>query len=278
MTSAVVVNYRSAALTAACVASLRADGVGEVVVVDSAPGDDCEARLAGSGATFVGLDDNLGYGAAANAGVARASGEAIVICNPDLVVVPGTVAALVATLDADPSLAAVGPRIDRPDGTRYPSARAFPSLADAAGHAFVGLATTRNPWSRRYLRSDAEAAGPVDWVSGAFMLVRRSAFEAVGGFDESYFMFLEDVDLCRRLRLAGWGVAYEPAGRVVHLEGASRESAPYRMIIAHHRSLLRYGWRAGSARERALFPLIAAGIAARTAALLALAAVRRALG
>ena len=159
---------------------------------------------------------------------------------------------------------AVGPRIDRPDGTRYPSARSFPSLVDAAGHGFVGLVTTENPWSRRYLRTDADEAGPVDWVSGACLAVRRRAWDAVGGFDEAFFMFLEDVDLCWRLHAAGWGVAYEPEGRVVHVEGASRATAPYRMIAAHHLSLLRYGWRTGDPGDRLLLPVVAAGLGVRT--------------
>jgi len=207
---------------------------------------------------------NRGYGAAANAGAAATSGSAILICNADLVVQPGTRAALLGALTRDPRLGAVGPRIDRPDGTRYPSARAFPSLVDAAGHGFVGLVTTDNPWSRRYLRAGADEAGPVDWVSGACLAVRRRAWDAVGGFDEAFFMFLEDVDLCRRLHAAGWVVAYEPDGRVVHLEGASRATAPYRMIAAHHVSLLRYGWRTGDPGDRLLLPVVAAGLGVRT--------------
>jgi N-acetylglucosaminyl-diphospho-decaprenol L-rhamnosyltransferase len=85
----------------------------------------------------------------------------------------------------------------------------------------------------------------------------------VGGFDEGYFMFMEDVDLCWRLGRAGWGVAYEPAGQVTHFEGASRASAPYRMIVAHHRSLLRYGWHTGTWRDRLVLPLVAIGLAVR---------------
>jgi N-acetylglucosaminyl-diphospho-decaprenol L-rhamnosyltransferase len=275
--TAVVVNYRTAELTVGCVASLRADGVGEVVVVDSASGDDCRTRLAGAdpAARFVALPRNRGYGAAANAGAAAASGDVLLICNPDLVVEPGTVPALLAALGADPGLGAVGPRIDRPDGSRYPSARTFPSLVDAAGHGFVGLVTTRNRWSRRYLRTEQEEAGRVDWVSGSFFAVRRRAWDAVGGFDERFFMFMEDVDLCWRLHRAGWDVGYEPAGRVVHLEGASRAAAPYRMIVAHHVSLLRFGWRTGSRSDRLWLPLVAAGLAVRTGLLIVRAALGR---
>jgi len=124
--------------------------------------------------------------------------------------------------------------------------------------------SARNPWSRRYLRSDSEEPGTVDWVSGAFLAVRRSAWEEVGGFDERFFMFMEDVDLCWRLHASGWDVRYEPAARVMHLEGASRAAAPYRMIVAHHRSLLRYGWRTASWRERLVMPIVALGLALRT--------------
>lgn len=275
--SAVVVNYRTAELTVRCVASLRADGVDEVVVVDSASGDDCGRRLAeaDADARYLPLAQNRGYGAAVNAGARLADGDVVVVCNPDLVVEPGTVPALAAALAGDARLAVAGPRIDRPDGSRYPSARTFPSLLDAAGHGFVGLLTTDNPWSRRYLRTDREEPGPVDWVSGSFFAVRREAWEAVGGFDEAFFMFLEDVDLCWRLRRAGWGVYYEPRGRIVHLEGASRAVAPYRMIVAHHVSLLRYGWRTGSIRDRILLPVVGLGLAFRTALLCARTARER---
>ena len=105
----------------------------------------------------------------------------------------------------DPRLAVVGPRIDNPDGSLYPSARRFPKMADAAGHAFLGMVWRGNPFTRRYrmLDWDHAQAGPVDWVGGACMLVRRTAFEQVGGFDPAYFMYVEDVDLCWRLRPGG---------------------------------------------------------------------------
>ena len=261
--AAVIVNYRSTDHALACAASLKADGVDEIVIVDSGSGDDSVARLTPS-STVVALAHNVGYGAAANAGVGRTSAPFVIVANADLVVAPGTVAALTGMLADDDRLALLGPRIDRADGTRYPSARTFPSLADSVGHGFAGLVTTDNPWSRRYLRTGSEDAGPVDWVSGACFAVRRSAFDEVGGFDDGYFMFMEDVDLCWRLRRAGWGVAYEPDGRVTHVEGVSRASAPYRMILAHHRSLLRFGWRTGGTLDRLLLPVTAAGLAARS--------------
>jgi N-acetylglucosaminyl-diphospho-decaprenol L-rhamnosyltransferase len=267
--SAVIVNYRSAEHTVACVASLRACGVEDVVVVDNASGDDCRERLAVAdpACVFLAMERNRGYGAAANAGVVVAGAPVVLVCNPDLIFEPRAVAALGWAFDADVALGAVGPRIDRPDGTRYPSARSFPSIIDAAGHGFVGLVTTSNRFSRRYLRPDALDAGPVDWVSGACLAVRRSAFDAVGGFDEAFFMFMEDVDLCWRLGRAGWRVAYEPRARVTHIEGVSRQSAPYRMIVAHHLSLMRYGARTTTGWGRLWLPPVALGLIVRTAAL-----------
>jgi N-acetylglucosaminyl-diphospho-decaprenol L-rhamnosyltransferase len=266
--SAVVVNYRAVDHLLTCLASLKADGVGSVVVVDNNSGDDAAARLGREpGISFIGMERNVGYGAAVNRGMQECTTEAVIVCNPDVVIGAGATRALLAALDGSERIAAVGPQIQRPDGTRYPSARAFPSIVDAAGHGFLGLVSTDNPFSRRYLRTDADQAGPVDWVSGACLMVRRDAFGAVGGFDESFFMFMEDVDLCWRLRQRGWDIVYEPAATVTHVEGVSRQSAPYRMIVAHHRSLMRFGWRTTTGRRRWWLPVVAVGLVVRTAVL-----------
>jgi N-acetylglucosaminyl-diphospho-decaprenol L-rhamnosyltransferase len=209
---------------------------------------------------------NLGFGAAANRGIAVARGHYAAVLNPDVVVESGTMKALAAALDADPALGAVAPRVDNPDGTLYPSVRAFPSLADAVGHAFLGFVAPGNRFSRRYRMLDWDHAtgGDVDWASGTCLLLRRAGLGDEARFDESYFMYVEDVDLCWRMRQAGWRVAYEPAGRVVHTVGASSELAPYRMILAHHRSLLRFSARTARGPRRLLLPVVAAGLAVRT--------------
>ncbi|MGI9080047.1 MAG: glycosyltransferase family 2 protein [Acidimicrobiales bacterium] len=265
--SAVVVNYNTRAYLLRCVASLRADGVQEIVVVDNDSDDGSQAAMAAvDDATFVPSGANLGFGSAANIGAAATSGRLLLIMNPDAVVVPGAVPALAAALDADDGLAVVGPRVENPDGTCYPSARRFPALGVAVGHAFLGLVRPDNRFTRRYkmLDVDRDRAADVDWVSGTCMLARRSAFEAVGGFDEAYFMYVEDVDLCWRLHRAGWRVGYEPRARVVHKVGASSDLAPYRMIAAHHRSLLRFAARTSTGPRRLLLPVVAVGLAVRT--------------
>lgn len=266
--SAVVVNYNTRDHLLECVRSLRSEGVGEVVVADndSADGSVEALRAADAHVVVVPTGANLGFGTAANRGAAVAAGDYLLVMNPDAVVEPGAVKALAATLDADGHVAVVGPRVDDPEGRLYPSVRRFPDLLVAAGHAFLGFLAPRNRFSRAYkmLDWDHSTPGDVDWVSGTCMLVRRSAFDAVGGFDEDYFMYVEDVDLCWRLRAAGWRVAYEPSARVVHTVGASSELAPYRMIAAHHRSLLRFATRTATGRRRLLLPLVAGGLGVRT--------------
>jgi N-acetylglucosaminyl-diphospho-decaprenol L-rhamnosyltransferase len=133
-----------------------------------------------------------------------------------------------------------------------------------------------NPWTRRYrlLGAEQHRERVADWVSGASFLIRRDVFEAVGGFDEAYFMYVEDVDLCWRAHRAGWDVVYEPAARVVHEQGRSTSRHPYRMLVAHHRSILRFANRSTEGRERLLLPLVALALAAR----LALASLERLAG
>ncbi|MGI9023471.1 MAG: glycosyltransferase family 2 protein [Acidimicrobiales bacterium] len=265
--SAVVVNYNTRDHLLRCVASLRAEGVGEIVVVDNDSVDDSGPALAAvDDATFLPTGSNLGFGRAANLGAAATSGSLLLVMNPDAVVEPGAVGVMATALADDDGLAVVGPRVDNPDGTRYPSVRRFPDLGVAVGHAFVGLVRPDNRFTRRYKMLDVDRDQPrdVDWVSGTCLLARRSAFDAVGGFDPDYFMYVEDVDLCWRLHRAGWRVGYVPDARVVHTVGASSDLAPYRMIAAHHRSLLRFAARTETGPRRVLLPVVTAGLAVRT--------------
>jgi N-acetylglucosaminyl-diphospho-decaprenol L-rhamnosyltransferase len=215
---------------------------------------------------------NLGFGRAANRGVAATSGYEpyVLLLNPDTEVDPKAIGEMVAILNENLSVGVVGPQVINPDGTRYPSARSFPNLIDAAGHAFIGLITPNNPWSRRYLNP-----GKIDWVSGTAMLLRRTAFDAVGGFDEDYFMYVEDVDLCWRLRKHAWSVAVADKALVTHHIGGSSEQRPIRMIVAHHRSLLRFEFRTSSGGRRLMLPAVALGLALRTVASITFRSLRR---
>lgn len=254
--AAVVVNYEAGPLLTECVRSVLADtsaGTPEVVVVDngSTDGSLMALRTAFPEVVIVDPGGNVGYAAAANAGIAATRAPIVAVCNPDLHVRAGTAAAVVGRLEREPDLGAVGPEILDADGTHYPSARQVPRLVDAIGHGTVGLVKRDNRFTRRYRELDADPgrARDVDWVSGAAVWLRREALEQIDGWDDGYFMYVEDVDLCWRLGNAGWRVAYEPGGCVTHVQGASTDRHPYRMIVEHHRSLLRFagkrwhGWR-----------------------------------
>jgi len=264
---AVIVNYNAGPALGDCVASLGAEGVGEVVVVDNASLDTSMATLAAAWpkAKRVLSVSNLGYGAGANLGARSTGAEYLLVCNPDVVAVPGAVGTLASLLDSSPGVGLVGPLLREPSGVVYPSGREFPGMGEAIGHGFLGLFWGGNPWTRRYRRIGQEQhrAREADWVSGAFFLVRRKAFDDVGGFDEGYFMYVEDVDLCWRLRRAGWVIRYEPAAEVVHEQGRSASQHPYRMLVAHHRSMWRFARLTATGRERWLLPLVALGLSAR---------------
>ena len=267
--SAIVVNYNAGGHLLDCVRSLKADGVEEIVVVDNASADGSAdaVRAAEPSVVVHRTEGNIGFGAGANRGAAISSGDALLVMNPDTVVEPGMVKVLVEALERDPGIGVVAPRVENPDGSVYPSARAFPSLSDALGHAFLGFVAPANRFTRRYklLDWDRTTARDVDWVSGTAMMIRGDVWRAVRGFDEGYFMYVEDVDLCWRAWRAGWRVTYEPEARLVHVIGVSSDQAPYRMIAAHHRSLWRFSVKTSAGPRRLLLPFVAIGLTVRTA-------------
>lgn len=245
----------------------------EIVVVDNCPNEGEARRLsAENDAHYVPLDSNPGYGAAVNAGVAVLGSDIdwVLISNPDVELETDAVARLVSTGMSESDIGAVGPLIMNPDGSIYPSARAVPSLRTGVGHAVFVRVWPSNPFTRRY--HDAHRASDVrrdaGWLSGACLLVRREAFDLIGGFDEGYFMYFEDVDLGFRLGRAGYRSVLEPSARATHTGAHSTESESALMIRAHHDSARRFlaakyaGW--------VLWPLragLSLGLRARAAVL-----------
>ncbi len=269
--SAVVVNYEVGAQLVACVRSLLADasagGPPEVVVVDNGSTDGSVDQLMAAVPDVPVLrpGTNLGYAAAANRGISATTAPVVAVCNPDVELGPGTAAALLARFDTEADLGALGPVVRNRDGSVYPSARSVPSVGDAVGHGLLGLVRPTNRFTRRYRELDADPsrARDSDFVSGAAIWLRRAALDTVGGWDEGYFMYVEDVDLCWRLRRAGWRVAYEPGGSVVHVQGSSTARHPYRMILEHHRSLVRFAGKRWHGPKRALLVPAAVFLALR---------------
>jgi GT2 family glycosyltransferase len=279
--AAVVVNYESGDLLAECIASLRADdsaGPAEIVVVDNGSTDGSVATLLARDPEVTVIDPhaNLGYSRAANLGIAATRSPIVAVLNPDAVIEAGSAAAVLDAFAADDAVAVVGPRILNPDGTTYPSARTDPGPTTAAGHALLGRIRPTNRFTRAYRQLDADpgVARDVDWVSGAALWFRRSALDRVGGWDERFFMFLEDVDVCRSIAAAGGRIRYEPAARVVHVVGVSRAEHPVSTTLAHHRSAYAYARKWWTGPRRLALPAVAGVLAVRGAVDATGAAVR----
>ncbi len=262
--AAVVINYLSGSLLRDCVRSVLADdsaGPVELVVVDNGSGDGSVDGMLEEfpDVRVVRSPGNVGYARAANLGIAATRAPIVAVLNADLTLVPGTANAMVSRLEREDRLGIIGPRVLNTDGTVYPSARSIPSVPVAVGHGTLGLFWKTNPFTVRYRQLDADpnVARAVDWLSGSAMWMRRAALDDIGGWDERYFMYFEDVDLCWQLRRNGWGIAYDPAGEIVHVGGASTSRRPYRMLLEHHRSAWRYARKRFSGPRVLLLPFAA---------------------
>lgn len=213
-----------------------------VVVADNKSSEPDEVRelTTAAGAEYLPMASNRGYGSAINSAVESLPPniEWVLVSNPDLVLGTGSIDSLVGAGDSDENIAAVGPATLTDDGDVYPSARAIPSLRTGVGHAIFANIWPHNPWSRAYKQGSATDWNRRDagWLSGACVLVRRSAFDRVGGFDADYFMYFEDVDLGYRLGKAGFRNVYEPAAVVTHTGAHSTTEDSARMVAAHHAS------------------------------------------
>ena len=182
---------------------------------------------------------NLGYGTAVNRAVDAfvTDGELFIVANPDVQWGPGSIDELLAAAARWPQAGAFGPLIRDPDGSVYPSARHQPSLIRGGMHAVVGPVWKTNPWTAAYRQERlVPTERPVGWLSGACLLLRRDAFTHIGGFDERYFMYMEDVDLGDRLERAGRQNIYVPTAEILHDKGHSTGRDPAKNLAAHHRS------------------------------------------
>lgn len=215
-----------------------------VLLVDNGSTDGAPERAAHrDGVRLLHTGENVGYGSAANRGVVEWGPEVgwVVVANPDIEWHPGSLDELFAATRRWPRAAALGPLIRRPDGTVYPSARLLPSLGRGIGHAVFGPVWPDNPWTMAYRQSDTALGERLaQWLSGSCLLLRRAAFESVGGFDSRYFMYFEDVDLGERLGRAGWLNVYVPSAEITHLGGHATRRVSEQMLAEHHRSTYRY--------------------------------------
>jgi len=262
----IVVNYNTAELARRCLGSVArelADVEWEGVVVDNASPNGGVATLEGiPHVRVVANQRNVGFGAAVNQGArgpwsvvrgpmpdthGAGRAELLWILNPDCEVQSRAFAALVETLDAHPDCAIAAPRLLNADGTVQASARGEPNAWTGlfGRHSLLtkffpsSAAARRNLPAQDLVNASVESA-EVDWVMAAAMLIRRTAFDAVNGFDEGYFLYWEDADLCRRLRDRGWKTRYVPRAIVVHPGGASAATDSAFATREFHRSAYRY--------------------------------------
>ncbi len=226
--SVVVVSFNTRDLLRECLQTVyREEGVSyEVIVVDNASRDGSWAMVAEEfpSAITIQVGANAGFAAANNMAFRRARGRYVALLNSDAFLTPGTLRKSVALMDASPHTALAGGRLVGRDGSWQPSARFFPSVLNDF-LSLSGLAA-RFPRSRFFGRADRTWAddlqsADVDWVPGAYSIIRRDALEQVGLFDESFFLYYEEVDLCRRLKAAGFKVCYWPELEVIHIGGES---------------------------------------------------------
>lgn len=243
--SIIILSWNVRDLLRACLCSLPLDDPSiEVIVVDggSSDGSPDMVRAEFPAARLMTRTDNLGYSRGNNLGLAAAGGRYLFVLNPDTEVLPGCVAALVAYMDAHPTTGVAGPQLRFDDGSVQPSRRRFPSLATAFFESTWLQRWAPRALLARYYAADLPADGPheVDWLVGAALFVRREAYAQVGGLDEAFFMYSEELDWQRRMRAAGWRCAYVPAAQVVHHEARSSAQVPAATHIRFNTSKVHY--------------------------------------
>lgn len=271
--SIVIVNYRSYTELRECLASLcPPDPDSHAIVVDhvSEPASADAIAAEFPHVELLRISTNQGFAGGVNLGVRAARTPYLLLLNPDSIADPGIGRALADWMDAHPAVGAAGPRIRNSDGSIQASARAFPDFTTgiAGRSSWLTRAFPRNPLSRHNLdavnRPDTSPVS-VDWVSGACMIIRRTAFDAVGGMDDGFFLYWEDADFCRRLTAEGWGVVHNPAVSVLHTGARSSRHAADASLVAFHDSAYRLFSKHASTPARLLSPFVYLALRARLA-------------
>jgi GT2 family glycosyltransferase len=281
----VIVAYRSKDMLRTALDSIRAyppSGGASVWVVDNDSRDGTAELIRAEylDVHFIQAGHNLGFSRANNIAIPQGSAPFVLALNPDAALVPGTLDRLIEILEDRPEVGIIGPKLVRPDGSfDHASRRSFPTILGALGH-FTGLGrrSSAAPGLSQYRAPDV-TAGPVDAVNGAFMLMRRDALDQVGLFDEGYWMYMEDLDLCYRFRQAGWLTWYEPSAIARHVKaGTSGAHRRPKLNYAFHYGMFRF-YRTHYARQRSrlLNLVVYGGIAVKLVTSLVMSALHRRL-
>lgn len=269
----VIVNYRSYPELRACLAALEARPAGTVVIVVDQQSDPAAAGSIEESFPHIRLlrmTGNDGFAAGVNRGARETHTPYLLLLNPDTLVEPDLCTWLADWLDAHPAIGVAGPRLRNDDGSIQASARRFPDCTTAiAGRSSWLTRALPGNWLSRWnlpaLDTATTVPVEVDWVSGACMMIRREAFDVVGGMDEGFFLYWEDADFCRRIARAGWRTAYCPGAGAVHAGGRSSRHATDASLVAFHGSAFRLFWKHASAPARLIAPVVFLGLRARLA-------------
>jgi len=241
----VIINHNTCQNLRECLATVEGEHASEVVVVDNASTDNSveivknefpETRLFSN-------KSNSGYGSAANQAITRCNAPYVLLLNSDTCLHPGSLRALCAYLDEHPKAAIVGPRLINTDGSLQPSCYSFPTpfqvfLEETTLNRFIGhIPVIADNHLRTWSHTSSRI---VPWVLGAALAIRRQSFDAVGGFDTSFFMFAEEIDLCYRLLTAGWQTHFTPAATITHAGGASTRQYRAEMAVRFFQSMAHF--------------------------------------
>jgi N-acetylglucosaminyl-diphospho-decaprenol L-rhamnosyltransferase len=252
--SIIIVSWNVADLLRACLDSILAAPTTlamEIIVVDSASSDASVAMIKAEypQVTLLTQTENLGFVKCNNIGLRASSGRHVLLLNPDTEIIGDALATLVAYLDEHPDVGIVGPHTLNTDRTTQSTKRRFPTMATGVFESTWLQDYAPKSLMDWYYAADVgdEATGDVDWVQGSALMARRSVYEQIGGLDEGFFMFSEELDWCKRTKDAGWRVVYVGAAPIIHHGGKSTEQIASRKHIYFHQSKLRYfrknfGW------------------------------------
>lgn len=278
-----IVNFNTKELLGKCLDSIAkqgADFLAKTIVVDNASTD-------GSG-EFVKKDyaqvklivnpQNQGFSKAVNQVLRKAKSQFVLVLNSDTILHDKSIENMVDFMNGCPQAGAVGPLLLNPDGSNQPSGRRFPSFLDASMHAFLGVVAPGNRFTKRYklLDWDRKNKKEVDWVSGAAVMLRNTAVAEIGFFDERYYMYVEDMDLCYRLWENGWKVFLLPEAKVTHYIGQSSKQISKQMLKEFQKSIYLFFLKQNAhSAKRFLAPLVKGGLGLRTLMLTAVSKARK---
>lgn len=273
-----IVNWNTKEELAACIETvLSQHNIDmDLIVIDNASSDGSADLVREKFADTIRLienPDNLGFGAAHNQSIRRYTSRYILLLNPDCRLLESDVLSkMVAFMDDNPDVGIIGPKIHNTDGTLQFSARHYPNMIAAVfRHTVFGKLFPNNRFVRDYLLTDwkHDQISDIDWLSGAALLLRREMLDQIGMLDERFFMYCEDVDICRRAHMGGWRVVYYPMVSISHRIGAASDKNAVAMIKQHHRSMLKYFLKYESRSPRVLLtPVVLLGLWLRSRSLI----------